>query len=339
MKWTREVRERSTNTDSPRSPVVHGELPIRPMRVTSRSLTIASMTVAPNSSSARFKLAITHPGGAHKDEVLAACVVIACDGCPVARREPSGEELDDPEIAVLDIGGRHEPELGNFDHHQFDRSHPPTCSLSLVLDALGLYDDALEFCDWLETAERFDSRGPNRTAEWLEVPRRAISRLSSPIDGTLLRRFAAEVMHEPGETVYEFMKLIGEDLLEYLRSVRAELDAIEGRVERWSVAVGDDTIETLFVARADGPLENPSGGLTRYARHSGVGEALGAIVYPDSRGSGYGIGRYEDDPRLDFSRVAGEDDVHFAHASGFMCKTTATAPERLRELIAGAAFS
>ena len=294
------------------------------------------MTVAPDRASFRFKLAITHPGGAHKDEVLAACVVIARDGCPVVRREPTEGELADPEVAVLDIGGRHEPALGNFDHHQFDRSHPPTCSLSLVLDALDLYEDASKFCDWLETAERFDSRGPNRTAEWLEVPRRAISRLSSPIDGTLLRRFAADAVHEPGEVVYEFMKLVGEDLLEYLRSVREDLDAMEERVERWSIVAGGDTIETLFVARTGDTIENPSGGLTRYARHSGLGETLGAIVYPDSRGSGYGIGRYEDDPRLDFSQIEGEDDVHFAHASGFMCKTTATDRERLQELIAGA---
>ena len=34
--------------------------------------------------------------------------------------------------------------------------------------------------------------------------------------------------------------------------------------------------------------------------------------------------------------VEGEPDVHFAHKSGFMCKTTATDPERLKQLIAGA---
>jgi len=60
-------------------------------------------------------------------------------------------------------------------------------------------------------------------------------------------------------------------------------------------------------------------------------------VYPDSRGEGYGIGRYEDHPRFDFSRVQQEPDVHFAHKSGFMCKTTATDPDRLRTLIAGGA--
>ena len=47
-----------------------------------------------------------------------------------------------------------------------------------------------------------------------------------------------------------------------------------------------------------------------------------------------GIGRYEDHPSLDFSRVEREPDVHFAHKSGFMCKTSATESARLKQLIA-----
>ena len=102
-----------------------------------------------------------------------------------------------PNVAVVDIGGVHDPARSNFDHHHFPREHPPTCALSLVLDHLGLYQDALQFCDWLETAEWFDSRGPKKTGEWLGVPRRAISQLNSPIDMTLLRRFAQTTRLEP----------------------------------------------------------------------------------------------------------------------------------------------
>ena len=36
-----------------------------------------------------------------------------------------------------------------------------------MLAHLGLYEDAKRFCDWLETAEWFDSRGPKKTGEWL----------------------------------------------------------------------------------------------------------------------------------------------------------------------------
>ncbi len=67
-----------------------------------------------------------------------------------------------------------------------------------------------QFCDWLEVAEWFDSRGPKKTGEWLGVPRRAISQLNSPIDMTLLRGFAQKTRLEPSDPLYAFMKMAGE---------------------------------------------------------------------------------------------------------------------------------
>jgi Uncharacterised protein family (UPF0160) len=280
---------------------------------------------------------LTHPGGAHKDDLLAVCVLIAKHRAPVVRRIPTDAELDDPGVAIVDIGGSHDPARGNFDHHHFPREHPPTCALSLVLAHLGLYEDALHFCDWLEPAEWFDSRGPNKTAEWLGVPRRAISQLNSPIDMTLLRRFAASSELRAGETLYDYMGLVGEDLLAYLRVVRERLDFVASQAERWSIPASQaSSIEAVFLPRTDPLADEPSNAVKSYVRVEGLGETVAAIVYPDRRGEGYGISRYEDHPGLDFARVEGEPDVHFAHKSGFMCKTSATDPERLRALIAKA---
>lgn len=276
---------------------------------------------------------VTHPGGAHKDDLLAVCVLAALHDCPIVRREPTAEELADPEVAVVDIGGVHDPAKWNFDHHHFPRESPPTCALSLVLDHLGLYEDALRFCDWLETAEWFDSRGPKKTSEWLGVPRRAISQLNSPIDVTLLRRFAQSKRLEPTDPLYAFMKMVGRDLLDFLREARARLDFVAARVERWEIRCGADVVEALFLPRTDAAADEPSAMLGSYVRAQRLEGVIAALVYPDRRGDGFGIGRYEDHPRLDFSRVEGEPDVHFAHKSGFMCKTSATAPERLQELI------
>ena len=68
---------------------------------------------------------VTHPGGSHKDDLLAACVLASLHGCPIVRREPTQADLDDPEVAVVDIGGVHDPARSNFDHHHFPREHPP----------------------------------------------------------------------------------------------------------------------------------------------------------------------------------------------------------------------
>ena len=176
-------------------------------------------------------------------------------------------------------------------------------------------------------------RGPNQTATWLGVPRRAISQLNSPIDITLLRRFAQSDRLDPGETLYEYMRLVGEDLLEHLRSARERLDFVARHAEHWKLPLGDETIEVIFLPRVDPLPEEPSGAVASYIRSEGLENSIAALVYPDRRGSGYGIARYEDHPRMDFSAVGSEPDVRFAHKTGFMCKTEATDPDRLKELV------
>ena len=182
-----------------------------------------------------FTTILTHPGSAHKDEFLACCVLLASSPVPIVRREPTEADLADPATAVIDVGHRHEPALNNFDHHQLPDDAAPTCALSLVLQHLGLYADARAFCEWLEPAEWFDCRGPNATAKWLGIERDIVFKLYSPLDGTLLRRFAAATRHAPGEPLWEMMRLVGTDLLDYIRSSRARLTFIGQHAQLWTL--------------------------------------------------------------------------------------------------------
>lgn len=277
-----------------------------------------------------LSLILTHPGGAHKDELLACALLAAVHRVPIVRREPTPEDLADPVTAVVDVGGEHAPERHNFDHHQFPADHPPVCSLSLVLQHLGVYEDAREFCDWLEPAEWFDTRGPNVTAKWLGVDRDTMNKLNSPIDVTVLRRFAKARRLEPGEPLWEMLSYIGQDLLDYLRELRSRLDFIAQNAVIWNV--GDH--EVLFLPRTDPVPDDPSASIGRYLESIGKGSAVAALIYPDRRGSGYGLSRHNDDPRYDFTRIEKEPDVHFAHARGFVAKTSASELTRVKELLA-----
>ena len=276
---------------------------------------------------------LTHPGGAHKDEFLACSVMLAVHPVPVVRRDPTPQDLADRRVCVVDVGHRHQPELNNFDHHQFPRDHTPTCSLSLVLQHFGLYDDARRFCEWLETAEWFDCRGPVATAVWLGVEREVLMRLNSPIDMTLLRRFSQSPHLEPGDPLWEVMCMVGEDLLKYVKSLRDRLEFLHRHAEWWMLNLQDGPTRVLFLPRTEPMLEEPSLGLEQFIEGLGLGEEVAGLVYPDRRGKGYGLSRFQDDERLDFSRIASQPEVHFAHARGFLAKTSATEVSRLRELV------
>jgi hypothetical protein len=286
-----------------------------------------------------FTTILTHPGSAHKDEFLACCVLLATAPCPIVRREPTEADLADPATVVIDVGHRHEPALNNFDHHQLPPDAAPTCALSLVLQHLGLYADARAFCDWLEPAEWFDCRGPNVTAKWLGVERDIVNKMQSPIDGTLLRRFAATKQLSPGEPLWEIMRMVGTDLLDYLRTLRARLTFVGRHAQLWTLdglklsAENSQVPAVVFLPRTEPLPEDPSAGLDRYVQEQGLDDRVVALIAPDRRGGGYGLSRHRDHPRLDFTRIAKEPDVHFAHARGFVAKTSASDPQRLRQLL------
>lgn len=276
---------------------------------------------------------ITHPGGAHKDDFLACSVLLYKSPVSIFRREPSSSDLDDLSIAVLDVGGEHKPEKLNFDHHQFPRDHVPTCALSLVLQYLGIYKDAREFCSWLEVAEWFDCRGPKDTAEWLDMDRDTLAKLNSPLDITLLKNFAAQTEHHPGEPVWEVMRMIGSDLVEFITNLRSKLNEVSQFTEVWNLKKDWDEFKVLYLPRISSLPEGASDVLGYQVRALGLEEEIIAILSPDSRGQGYGMRRYNDDARIDFSKVEGEADVHFAHARGFIAKTSAVDKERLQEMV------
>lgn len=283
-----------------------------------------------------LSLLLTHPGGAHKDEFLACCVVLAHAAVPIERRDPTETDLADPSVCVLDVGHLHQPERNNFDHHQLPSDLAPTCALSLVLQHLGLYEDAREFCEWLETAEWFDCRGPVDTAKWLGIERALLPKLNSPVDLTLLRRFAGQSRLEPGHPVWEVMRMIGEDLVGHVVSSRNKLEQLRRHALRWDLTLAGAPAVVVFLPRTDTLADDVATSLDRYIERQPWAHEVVGSVYPDRRSRGYGLGRFRDNPRLDFTRIAGEPDVHFAHARGFVAKTSAHEIPRLRELLLAA---
>jgi len=276
---------------------------------------------------------LTHPGGAHKDEFLASSVLLALYPVPILRREPKAADLADLETCVLDVGHEHEPAKSNFDHHQLPRDHTPTCSLSLVLQHLELYEEARRFCDWLEPAEWFDCRGPHATAKWLGISREVVNQLNSPIDITLLRRFAQAESLRPGEPLWEIMRMVGEDLLDYVKTLQARLDFLNRTAEFWTLEAPEGAFHVVYVPRTNPLPDEPSMGLDAFIESQGRSHDIVATVYPDRRGSGYGLSRFQDHTRLDFTRIAAAPDVHFAHARGFIAKTSATDRNVLKNLL------
>ena len=269
----------------------------------------------------KIKYIVTHPGRAHLDDFLSCCVLISeTNDCPaIYRRDPTATELDDPEIAVVDIGGVHDPRKLNFDHHHFPRDHEPTCSLSLVLDHLGLYEDALTSLSWLRVTEVMDSKGPTAGREYIGVTREQMSMLANPIVRSMLDMFAE------GLDLRRIMKSIGVDLITKIQTDEEHLEKLDDCVRFLDV-------DTIRVAWTDEPDCRVGWWLDQRKYECQV------FIKPDDRGSGYALYRYDDAPginfsRVDFSKIEDHELVTFAHKNGFVAKVSTRDQETIEDLI------
>jgi hypothetical protein len=135
------------------------------------------------------------------------------------------------------------------------------------------------------------------------------------------------------------MHLVGTDLLDYVRYLRTRLTFIAQHAQVWTLdgltlsAESSQTPSVVFLPRTEPLPEDPSAGLDRYVQEQGLDDQVVALVAPDRRSTGYGLSRHRDHPRLDFTRIKAEPDVHFTHQRGFVAKTSATDPQRLRQLL------
>ena len=150
----------------------------------------------------------------------------------------------------------------------------------------------------------------------------------------MLRRFANETKLTADNPIYQVMSMIGEDLVSYVSGLRARLNELKQRCEYWTVESEQGSIQALFLGRTEPADADPSFGLSQFIVSEGKQTEVVAMVYPDRRGEGYGLTRYEDNQRMNFSQIENCEDVRFAHKRGFVAKTVAQDPARLKELLA-----
>ena len=256
---------------------------------------------------------VTHTGQAHRDEYMAIGLVLALreelglsTDLPIERRDPTEAELEDPTVLVVDVGGRHEPELSNFDHHQFERG-TVACALSLVAEACEV-DQVLQFSDWYEITARLDSCGPMAVAKHLNLESFPFA-LWSPLEKQLLVEFEANPQGEA-----QIAKRLVAGLLRFAKELASE-------VERARDIAQVQELESGLEAIVFDELVSPSASARVRDEYVADGHPVYVLITHDDRGAGWMMFRYEDHPRVDFSALGGHQSVLFAHNGGFIAKT------------------
>ena len=248
---------------------------------------------------------VTHNGYAHFDEFLAISLILARHDDTyfyIERREPTDQELNNPNIWVIDIGERYEPSLKNFDHHQ-DLGLP--ASFVQVAEYLELHS-VLKNAPWWDFKDKIDRRGGYKMAK--EIGLDSIDHLSSPLENFLLGIFA-----ESPIAVYQQMKMFGRQLIDNSYKLYEQIDfwknCEQTEVASKKVIIGH-TAET--------------GGSVQFCES--VDEPPTIRINYDSRGTGWSLSTIKDTDGVNFYRIAEHEHVKFAHRNGFIAKTKERIP-------------
>jgi len=259
----------------------------------------------------QYRYAVTHPGRAHRDDFLSSCLVFALGLVDeIHRRQPTSAELEDDKILVFDVGDRHEPALGNFDHHQFSRDAEPACALSLLTEHYG--HDGLALLPWYNSTVTLDSKGPMALAAQLGLERLPVE-LESPIEKVLLYIFSD--LHSVNNrfataAIGLLMQTIGGRIVDQAEELRANLKRCRDTSVRFDVS----GLPVLLV--------HDSKGAKAIKEFMQTGPRDCAItITPDDRGPGWSLFRVDDHPAVDFLKLKDHEAITFAHANGFIAKT------------------
>jgi len=272
---------------------------------------------------------VTHSGHAHRDDFLSVCFTLAMckeeNNLPILqRRDPTDADLNNPNVVVLDIGEQHNPQLSNFDHHQFDRDAEPCCALSLLLKDMTIYKEAHRGFRWLSVSEKFDSKGPYFVANEIGIDWSKISDATySPIEEVILHQFSKFTELNSENSVYALMTEIGSSLIQNLEMFTQRWNLLETQTE--STIINNNEI---VLARGIPGDQDPT-----FALNSFVSEKYPnaiATVTNDDRGDGLCFYRLNDSNKIDFSKLENHKFVLFAHKNGFVAKTKT--PLNLQEI-------
>jgi hypothetical protein len=275
-------------------------------------------------------IVITHPGKAHFDDLFSVCLVIyKCSTeetlskiKEVHRRNPTQTEMKDPNVWKLDIGGKFNPDLKQFDHHlEYSNSTSLTetqhellnnCTFSLLLKEWGDWDRAVNIFSWLSTAMKMDAQGPKKVVDDLDISFNVLSKLGSFIESKILKLFQQCEVIYASDPFFSLLRYFGKQFFKQLFTYYELSGRIEEKLEFLTIK-GVPSIKYLEDEQSLGTLKK----ILSQIKEKRWGEG-GIVIYPNNRPPGsIAVMRYDDDERVDFTRIKDYDHVIFAHANGF----------------------
>lgn len=259
---------------------------------------------------------ITHPGYRHADETLALALICgkhANNDISITFRAPTETELNDPNTWVIDIGGKYEPNLKNFDHHQ-DLQLP--CSFHMITKYFDL-TDILAVNSWFTLRDEWDRFGPKFVSQKY-IDGKDSSVFLSPFE----EWFLDELKIKENDTITTFgiyrdfrismLTNLGQSLIERSRKIKDNVEWIKKNAIFKNFPNSEEQV--CIIPKRDLIAKD------LFLKYVDTEKTI-ALCHYDERGNGWAMYRLNDTPKINFNKVKGMEGIGFVHLSGFTGRT------------------
>jgi hypothetical protein len=278
-----------------------------------------------------MKYIVTHPGGTHRDDLLAVSLGLAFNpGVDVFRRDPTPEEIQDPQVLVLDVGGLHSAACNSFDHHQLPREHEATCAFKMYAEAYGIWNQLSELYPWAVNVPVLDSKGPTALANKYGYKDFSgiVGLYDNPIEGLLLDEMKATSRIVSGTCLHIALSRVGNTILAGLNAFKTRMSELTAQAKVEEI----EFVEVLLLPDLPDPTQHSHIFKNHWEIANDAGGVIRMSICKDDRGPGWAIYRFNDDPMIDMQLIKDEPGVTFVHAGGFIAKTAAMSLDQAKIL-------
>ena len=266
----------------------------------------------------KFIYGVTHHGTAHLDDFLSSCFLLALNDSTfkIYRRDPTDEELQNKLIAVFDIGLQHNPDLSNFDHHQFDSSYGK-CAFSLILEHYNVYDTAKTSFPWLDYVEYFDVNGHFKLSSKIGIDPKDFLKLKSPVEDFCLKLFQQQNVIQQGDFLYDLMFKFGEYLFDYITKYNLRMKVLENNIKIFNL---NDNEYLAYLPDSLDYKNDPEFCLFAYLEKLSQEKNIifPMVIVPNNRQKGIKMIRVNDNVKVDFNKYQNKENIFFCHKNGFL---------------------
>jgi len=275
-------------------------------------------------------LIITHPGSAHLDDFLSCCLVVNKSGNikKIKRKEPNKAEIKDPAIWKLDVGERHDPEVKCFDHHQDGMNDE--CTLSLLLKNWGLWSIANEVHKWLNIVVINDTLGPMEVTKQLKISFKAMGELDSFVERTLLEVFKKLNEIKKGSLLFSLMEMVGKNFFALIDEYATVMEEVKEKLKYKTI----NGVQSIFCYEGLSHSSTLVRIIKDKMKEKWPNVRGGIAVYPNKRVEGtLALKRFDNDERVDFSRISNYEKVVYSHPQGFFISVEQMTEDQLEQYV------